>query len=198
MRDSAQRLSCTDLLLVNIGVPHTAIRPETWIYVYDQDKFATRINFTEKLSPGNAPLGWSGIQVEVYASRHRPLSLVPEKVAERVEAELIEMGLIDPARFPASMKSHRHVCHSQWANVIFDHDTSPALEQIWSWLEQFGLKREPSDLSPLTQWDQLESSSVGAGDILMAGRFGQWKYFWSDDCVLRGQAVARQLLDGNE
>ena len=195
VKDSARRLSCTQLLLVNIGVPHTTIRPETWIYVYDEEKFATRINFTERLAPGNAPIGWTGIQVEVYFSRHRPLSLPPEQVADRVEKEIIEMGIIDPTRFPVSIKSHRHICHSPWANVIFDHDTAPALEIIWSWLEKFGLQRENDDVAPLTQWDKLHNVSESDGTIFMAGRFGQWKYFWTDDCVLRGRQIANQLED---
>jgi len=27
------------------------------------------------------------------------------------------------------------------------------------------------------------------GDIVLVGRFGQWKYFWSDDCVFRGKQI---------
>jgi len=27
------------------------------------------------------------------------------------------------------------------------------------------------------------------GDVILAGRFGQWKYYWSDDCVLRGKQI---------
>jgi hypothetical protein len=25
---------------------------------------------------------------------------------------------------------------------------------------------------------------------MLAGRFAQWKYFWTDDCVLRGRQLA--------
>lgn len=39
---AARQLSCTQLLLVNVAVPHAAQRPEHWIYVYDQDKLSTR------------------------------------------------------------------------------------------------------------------------------------------------------------
>jgi hypothetical protein len=36
-----------------------------------------------------------------------------------------------------------------------------------------------------------EVKSVEIGDLALAGRFGQWKYFWTDDCVLRGYALAQ-------
>jgi phytoene dehydrogenase-like protein len=28
------------------------------------------------------------------------------------------------------------------------------------------------------------------GSMVMAGRFAHWKYFWTDDCVLRGRQIA--------
>ena len=27
-------------------------------------------------------------------------------------------------------------------------------------------------------------------DLALAGRFGQWKYYWTDDCVLRGKKLS--------
>lgn len=190
--EASRQLSCSQLLLVNIAAPHEAQRPEHWIYVYDSDKLSTRINFTEKLSPNNAPEGWTGIQVEVYFSRHRPLPATPEVVAERVEKELIEMGLLVPSRFKPGQTSHRHFSYSPWANVIFDHGTTPALDTIWSWLATQGLQRETDDTHPLTDWDTLSTDLREAATLFMAGRFGQWKYFWSDDCVMRGRHLGLQ------
>ena len=48
------------------------------------------------------------------------------------------------------------------------------------------------ELEPTTDWEQ--STAEGApkscpGAIHLAGRFGQWKYFWSDDCVMRGKQL---------
>lgn len=192
VREAARALSCTQLLLVNVAAPHTTRRPEHWIYVYDEDMLATRINCTERLAASNAPAGWTGVQAEVYFSRHRPLPLAPQAVGARVEDELIEMGLIDPALFPASQATHRHIVHAPWANVIFDRDTAPALDMIWSWLEGHGLRREPDDVSPLTKWDDALPLGNGEATLSMAGRFGQWKYFWTDDCVLRGRQLAQR------
>ncbi len=193
VREHARQLCCTQLLLVNVAVPHTTLRPEHWIYVYDEDKLATRINFTERLSASNAPPGWSGIQAEVYSSRYRPFTQSPEAIAERVERELVEMGLVDPAKFVPGLSSHRHFQYSPWANVVFDHTTAPALESIWQWLSGHGLRREDDDLSPLSTWSDMSCAQAAPGQLYMAGRFGQWKYFWSDDCVLRGRQIATML-----
>lgn len=188
--EATRQLSCTQLLLVNIAVPHTTRRPEHWAYVYDEEKLTSRINCTEKLSPNNAPRDWTGVQAEVYFSRHRPLPATPSEVAVRVEEELIEMGLIVPSRYTRGMSSYRHVKHAPWANVIFDHDTVPALKIIWQWLESFGLARDSYDLHPLTNWERALASPELDAELFMAGRFGQWKYFWTDDCVLRGRQIS--------
>jgi protoporphyrinogen oxidase len=188
VREAAAALSCSQLLLVNVTAPHPTLRPENWMYVYDEDKVSTRINCTEMLTPANAPAGHSGVQAEVYFSRHRPLAEQPAKIGSAVEHELVEMGLIDAACYKAGQVRH-HTAYVPWANVIFDHDTKPALEIIWSWLESYGLAREHDDLHPLTVWDKKTVSLDSS--IIMAGRFGQWKYFWTDDCVLRGQYISK-------
>ena len=188
--EAARQLNCSQLLLVNVTAPHATRRTENWMYVYDEDKYSTRINCTEKLTAGNGPTGSTGVQVEVYHSRHKPLRAKPEEVATAVKSELAEMGLIDGAALANGQAKHFTV-DAPWANVIFDHQTRPALDQIWSWLEQFGLSREADDLNPLTDWDSASGIKHDFGQLAFAGRFGQWKYFWTDDCVLRGQILAQ-------
>jgi len=190
VREAAAALSCSQLLLVNVTAPHPTRRPENWMYVYDEDKFSTRINCTEKLTPGNAPADHTGVQVEVYFSRHRPLSDTPARIGAAVERELVEMGLIDAAFHNAGQVGH-HTVYAPWANVIFGHDTKPALDVIWSWLESYGLAREDDDLHPLTDWSKKDAFALNT--IVMAGRFGQWKYYWTDDCVLRGKYLGNEL-----
>jgi len=191
--DAAKQLTCSQLLLVNVAAPHPTLRPEHWIYVYDDDKLAARVNCTEMLSPHNAPVGWTGVQAEIYFSRHRPLPMEPEQVGVQVEQELIEMGLVNPARYPNGVSSHRHLRYVPWANVVFDHSTEPALQTIWQWMEGFGLARDDDDLHPLTDWDKPPSTLADGASIFMAGRFGQWKYYWTDDCVLRGKRISELI-----
>lgn len=188
--NAARQLTCTQLLLVNVAAPHTTMRPENWIYVYDEDMLSARISCTEKLSALNAPKGWTGVQAEVYFSRHRPLLISPQQVGDQVESELIKMGLLDPSRYPVGAKSHKHINYAPWANVVFDHGTAPALQTIWQWMEGFGLAREADDLHPLTDWKDPDEPLESGASLFMAGRFGQWKYFWTDDCILRGKRIA--------
>jgi protoporphyrinogen oxidase len=178
---AADNLSCTSLLLVNVIAPHETKKPYHWMYVYDENKLSTRINCVELLSPNNGQAGKTGVQVEVYASRNKPLKLSIQDIAQQVCAELIEMGLIDEVESV-------HTQFNEYANVLFDHRRRDSMEIIFCWLEQFGLRREKDDLDPMTYWGDRAKRTIG--DIALAGRFGQWKYFWSDDCVLRGRQIA--------
>jgi protoporphyrinogen oxidase len=185
--EAATQLSCSQLLLVNVTAPHDTIRQENWMYVYDEDKYSTRINCTEKLATLNAPKHHTGVQVEVYFSRHRPLNQSPTQIADSVVSELVTMGLID-TETASGTQIGKHTVYAPWANVVFDHATRPSLHTIWRWLESYGLARESDDLHPLTDWTNKTDRQLG--NLAMAGRFGQWKYYWTDDCVLRGSELA--------
>jgi protoporphyrinogen oxidase len=187
MKNAALSLACSQLLLVNVTAPHPTRRPEHWLYVYDEDMLSTRINFTESLSPQNAPPGHTGIQVEVYSSRFRPLPGDDEFIRRKVVDELVEMKLLDGEMRENATAFIRRV---DWANVIFTRETASLLEVIWSGLEAHGLVRESDDLLPLTLWNEQVPQPIGS--LVMAGRFGQWKYFWTDDCVLRGKQIAER------
>lgn len=193
VREAARALSCSQLLLINVTAPHETQRRENWIYVYDRELLSTRISCTEKLSPGNAPVGSTGVQAEVYASKHRPFPASSHVIAARVVEELQRLGLVRaPASGLAQFDVHTHTV--PWANVIFHHDTRPALEEIFTWLEGEGLARNSQDLEPMTNWDETISESPQKKSRLwLAGRFAEWKYFWTDDCVLRGRALGIQI-----
>ena len=178
--DAANSLNCTSLLLVNVTAKHVSMRPYNWVYVYDDDKLSTRINTVELMSPNNAPNGKTGVQVEVYYSSYRSLSLTESEVARIVVDELKDMGLIMEAESV-------HTVSVPYANVICDHQRRKSLDTIFSYLERFGLEREDDDLEPMTEW--LDDDFRMVGNLSFAGRFGQWKYYWSDDCVLRGKMI---------
>ncbi|MEQ8241284.1 MAG: FAD-dependent oxidoreductase [Cyclobacteriaceae bacterium] len=184
VKTAAEQLNCSSVLLINVTANHTTARRENWIYVYDEDKYSTRINCTELLSPNNAPNGKTGVQVEVYFSQYRAKAESDEHIAAMVCQELIEMGLIE---------SHDHIeaCFTkwvQWANVIFDHDRRNSLKIIFDYLETQGMTRESDEMNPMTNWENKDK--VKCGEISLAGRFAQWKYYWTDDCVLRGKVLS--------
>lgn len=188
IKSAANMLCCSELLLINLEVDHPPLRNEHWLYVYDRDKYSTRINFTDLLSPNNAPSGKSGIQVEVYFSRYKEKNHPDEYYAEQVIDELILMGLVTGR----SAIANYHTKWVQYANVIFDHQYRKALDTIFGWLSSFGLVREYDDLSPLTDWECKAKDQTRLGSIVMCGRFGQWKYYWTDDCVLRAKFISKR------
>lgn len=195
VRNAAKSLNCSQLLLVNITAPHGTQVDGNWFYIYNEDFHSTRINCTERLSPHNAPFGHTGVQVEVYAHPKNGISHSHDDIAKAVVAECAEMGFVDKTLALASLDSQLactgdvrwHTQYIPYANVICDHERKPALDVILNWLASYGLERDDSDLAPYTDWER--SAAGGAGTILLAGRFGQWKYFWTDDCVLRGKQL---------
>jgi len=192
VKAAATQLSCSSVLLVNVVANHPSQRLENWIYVYDEDKYSTRINLTELLSPANGVPGKTGIQVEVYFSKYRQLPASAKEIGTRVGEELVEMGLVKSA---ADIES-THSVLVEWANVIFDQPRRKALTTIFDWLEQFGLARDEDEMDPVTDWDaKLAARPPVAADsfIYLAGRFGQWKYYWTDDCVLRGKYLSEKI-----
>jgi protoporphyrinogen oxidase len=186
--NASKELTCSSLLLVNIESPRKSTRPESWLYVYDKDKYSTRINFIEKMSDNNAPRDKSGIQVEVYFSKYRKKEKTDSQIAELVIQELIEMGLISKE----DVKKNDVQFHTRWApyaNIIFDHNRKKALKTIFDELDKSGLIRREDELEAITNWDRKEKETDGS--LALVGRFGEWKYYWSDDSLLSGKRVAR-------
>lgn len=181
VREAAMALACTSVLLVNVAVGHEPRVPYHWFYVYDEDMKSTRISQIGLLSPNNVPRGSSGLQVEVYSRSFESLRQERDVIAEQVLNELRVMGLVDAVL-------HFHTQVVRYANVVFDHDRRAALEIIFEWLESHGLEREADDLAPMTDWSS--AAPLRPAPISLGGRFGQWKYFWTDDCLLRGRQVS--------
>ena len=182
VKDVSRLLSCSSLLLVNILGTQSKPNPYHWLYVYDEDKYSTRISQTHLLSPSNTPEGLAGIQVEVYESKYRQFSQDFQTITTKVCQEVLEMKLVDEVRSV-------HFQFVPYANIIFDHHRRDALDTVLSCLDDFGLVREHDDLEPMTDWKKACSFSCQP-DFALAGRFAQWKYYWTDDCILRGIQLA--------
>jgi protoporphyrinogen oxidase len=163
VHEAARLLRASNIYLVDIAARHPAKHKNTWIYVYDEDKLSTRISTMEHFSPHNAPEGCTGISVEVYGSAYRPLPEDREDVKRRVQAELIEMGLLEgPEAIIFSQ-----IRFIPWGQVIFDHNRRAALEVINGFLDSMGVSR--------------------------VGRYAEWKYLMTHDCVLRSRRAAARL-----
>jgi protoporphyrinogen oxidase len=185
VQEASSMLRCSSLLLINILGTQAQHNPYHWLYVYDEDKYSTRITQTHLLSSSNTPDGVAGLQVEVYASPYRPFPEAHDQIARKVCNEILEMHLLKEVH---SM----HTNYVPYANVIYDQNRREVQDIILTYLQQFGLVREKDDLEPMTDWNDAHVfEDIPA--LLLAGRFGQWKYFWSDDCLLRGQQISDVL-----
>lgn len=163
VRDAAAALRCTNIFLVEVAARHPSPRKDQWVYVYDEDKLTTRISFSDRFSPHNVPSGHTGISVEVYGSAYRPLPTDRSTVANRVQRELVELGLLETLDSVVSV----HVRFVPWAQVIFDLNRRAALDVINSFLDRMGVVR--------------------------VGRFAEWGYLMTHDCVIKSRLVAGRL-----
>lgn len=163
VKDAAAILRCTNFYLVEVAANHPSKRKEQWMYVYDEDKLSTRINIMENFAPSNAPQSSTGISVEVYGSDYRPLPADRDEVSRRVQMELIEMGLLESLDSVISV----HVRFVPWGNVIYDHNRRAALDCINTFLDQNG--------------------------VFSVGRFAEWGYLMTHDCVLQSRRVGEIL-----
>lgn len=192
VREATEAIECSQLLLVNVCAPHPTRVDGHWFYVYDPELSSTRIHLAERLSPNNAPARHTAVQVECYFGRRRPFPGNPAAIAAEVGDELAAMGFIDRA----CLERGEVQVFWRWAghaNVIFNHARREALDTILGWLEQSGLAREGDDLEPARDWSQVDDTK--SGSLILAGRFAQWKYFWTDDCVLRGRQLAARFAN---
>ena len=113
------------------------------------------------------------------------MTLSREELHEKVLGELRQIGLIDEIE-------SIHSVNQVWGNVIFDRARTDAQETVFSWMEGVGMRREEDDLLPTTDWNKSKVRRP-LGQLVLAGRFAQWKYFWTDDCVLRGADIGARL-----
>jgi protoporphyrinogen oxidase len=114
VREAASRLTCTSLVLVNVGIERAEGFPSHWMYFYDEDVIFARGSFPHRLSPGNAPPGCGSIQVEIYHSRYRPLPCAD--VLTRAVEDLHRVGLL-------RSNDRIRIAYAQrvpYANVLFD------------------------------------------------------------------------------
>ena len=185
-KEASGLLKCSKLLLVNVEIPHKVSRKEQWLYVYDEDMLASRVTIMDNLAVSNAPKGRSAGQVEVYFYGDKPLKLCDEAVGKTVVKELQTMGLINGECDLDDITFNTR--RLDYANIIFDHNRRGAMECIYASLEKFGLVRREGDLDALTNWNEL--TNFQRGDLSLLGRYGEWKYYWSDDCVMAGKALS--------
>jgi len=164
--DAAAKLSCSQCVLVNIGVDRPDMSPAHWRYIYDLDLDAVRLSFPHMFSPDVVPPGHGAVQVEVYFSdKYKPFDGNIDAVVETVIGNLTTMGVL---------REDENIVYKEgrwvpWANVIFDLETNAALEKVHPFLDESG--------------------------ITYCGRYGDWAYIWTDESFMSGNNAAQKVLD---
>lgn len=164
--EAATALAVTGTVVINFGIDRVEESDVTWTYFYDEDFLMTRLSYPHKFSPYATPSGTSAYQCEVYFSdKYRPLTQSLDALIDRVEAELHSCGMI----LPGDTVLLRDAKVSSVAGIIFDHDRAAALQLVNDYLDELG--------------------------ILRAGRFGEWRYLWTDHAFESGELAAQLAID---
>jgi protoporphyrinogen oxidase len=154
--DAARSLLCTSVALIDLGIRRELPNQFDWFYVYDEMVSFSRVSFPYRLAPSMAPDGRGSIQAEVYFSRERPLDTPPEDLVRRVVNELIKIEVLHETSDVVSSR----VRIVPYANVVYDHDRSSALAVIKPFVQECGIQ--------------------------LAGRYGEWEYYWTDGAARAG------------
>jgi len=163
--EAAGRLTCSEAVIVCLGIDRADLVDAHWSYFYDRDIFFTRLSTPHLQSPHNVPPGYGSLQAECYYSKkYRPLDRRPEDCIEPVIADLKRCGVLraeDRILF-------RHAMHIPYANIIFDLESKPATELVHGYLDDVG--------------------------IAYCGRYGDWAYIWTDQSFVSGENAMQKAL----
>jgi protoporphyrinogen oxidase len=163
--DAAARLACSEVVIVSLGIDRADLVDAHWTYFYDQDVFFARLSTPHLQSPHNVPPGCGSLQAECYYSRkYRPLDRRPEDCIEPVIADLKRCGVLRET----DRILLRHAMHIPYANVIFDLESTAAVATVQGFLDDIG--------------------------IGYCGRYGEWKYIWTDQSFVSGENALQKVL----
>lgn len=197
IQQASQKLEYTSMLIVNISFTGKVDPFFHWAYIHDTNFFSTRVtnysnlNFSlndESNIYKKSTIIQSRLQVEVYESHSQTFQLSHDEIARKVISELRLMGLI-----PKAAQVGWSLKYSKMANVIFNLDRKDSLELIYNFLEKFGLERTENDLSANYVEPKLNPPTIG--DLSLVGRFAQWNYYWTHDCIKKSKVVSNLILE---
>lgn len=164
--EASRKLACTDVVLVTIGVERPDLLDAHWTYIYNRDVIFTRLSTPHLQSRNNAPPGCGCIMAECYYSKkYKPLDRKPEECIDPVIRDLERIGLLRED----DKIIFRNALHVNYANVIFDLERADAVSIVHGYLDDLG--------------------------IAYCGRYGEWKYIWTDQSFMSGENAAQKILD---
>ena len=163
--DAAALLSCSQVVIVNIGLKCEPISDQSWTYFYDDEFPFSRLSFPGNYSPHTVPEGCCSVQAEIYFSdKWKPRTGELDDWIQPTIDGLIECGLIKDE----SDIIHKSTIYAPWGNVIFDHDRPRCLKLVHDYLKEIG--------------------------IAWCGRYGDWAYIWTDESFISGERAANMVM----
>ncbi len=163
--EAAQRLACSEVVVVSVGIKRPDPIDAHWTYFYDRDIFFTRLSTPHLQSRNNVPADCACLMAECYYSqKYRPLDRSPEACIQPVVDDLKRCGVLredDQIVF-------RNAQHLKYANVIFDLERAEAVEIVHGYLDDI--------------------------DVAYCGRYGLWAYIWTDQAFLTGSHAAERIV----
>lgn len=162
---AAASLFATSVDLISVGFRVPLIQPNLWFYIYDSDILASRAYSPSIKSRDNAPEGCSSLQFEIYSSARKPQVHSPDEMKANVMMALKKMEILKSEEDVIFM----HHKHLPWGNVVFDLGMEERRNQVRDWLEEAG--------------------------IVLAGRFGEWDYLWSNQALMSGKRAVQKLVE---
>jgi len=168
VKAAAKSLACTELITVTLGINRSDLIDAHWTYFYDDDISFTRLSTPHLQSVNNAPKNCGMLQAECYFSKkYLPYYNNYDKTIESVIYGLKECGIIKPS----DKIIFKNIIHTDYANIIFDHDTEYSVNLIHGYL------------------DDLK--------INYCGRYGNWAYIWTDESFISGENAAMKCFNSN-
>ena len=160
---ASDSLFATSIDLISIGFRRPNIQPYLWFYIYDREIYAARAYSPSVKSQDNAPKGCSSLQFEIYSSKRKPRTQSIDEIKQNTMEALFRMRIISTEN-DVLFIHHKHV---PWANVIFDLGMEQRRDIVHRWLKENG--------------------------IIVAGRFGDWDYLWSNQAYMSGVRAAKKI-----
>ena len=165
VKQAASKLACSEVVIVNLGIGRPDVFDAHWTYFYDDDIAFSRLSTPFLQSPNNVPNGCSSLQAECYFSKKfKPLDKSPEDYIDIVINDLKKCSIFKDDEEII----FKDVMHISYGNVIFDLERKSALKTVHEYLDEV--------------------------DIVYCGRYGEWKYIWTDESFISGERAAEKVL----
>ena len=163
VQEAARQLRVVSVRCVNLGIARPDLTDKHWIYYPEDEPLFHRLFIQSNTSQHVVPLGCSSLTAEISYSPSKPLPAEGQALIQRVVEDCQAVGILRPSD-PILVANEADI---PYAYVVPDLNKEAAVTRIHEWLEP--------------------------QDIILAGRFGEWKYLNTDQSLLAGKKAAEKI-----